>query len=398
MATKYNCECIKCGHKITTEKHCNDIKCSKCGGQMRRVERPGPGRNVMFNRNTNPADIPQDAFTFDMSGEGSFVASDDDKNNVRLKLYDGSVVKHYYWGNMAFDLEGIKLKKKRIPILYSHDTDKRLGFSTKASFDGEFILEGRLLEDSEEVRKIKADVLNGFPFEASLRFDANNIKLRYVKEGEIVEVNGRNLKGPGTVFLNTQVMEGSVCVFGLQNNCKTQVFEIVDNEDVTLTERENIMAEEKTEMTIEALKAEHSDIYKDVFDLGKTDGEKAERDMFTELAEVCGDDHELLVECFKEGKTKIEALQMKNAKLEEQRDEALANAGKAAETKTDPAVQEFSDEQTEPKKPEDDKPAKFMDAVAKYAAENKCSQAEAVDKCVDIYPELHKKMTEGKEE
>ena len=37
----YNCECLDCGHKLTTEKHCKDIKCPKCGGEMRRIERPG---------------------------------------------------------------------------------------------------------------------------------------------------------------------------------------------------------------------------------------------------------------------------------------------------------------------------------------------------------------------
>lgn len=41
---KFNCECIKCGHKIKTNEHCAKLKCTKCGGQMRRVERPGPGQ------------------------------------------------------------------------------------------------------------------------------------------------------------------------------------------------------------------------------------------------------------------------------------------------------------------------------------------------------------------
>ena len=43
---KYNCECIDCGYKVETDEHCKDIKCPKCGGEMRRVERPGPGRSV----------------------------------------------------------------------------------------------------------------------------------------------------------------------------------------------------------------------------------------------------------------------------------------------------------------------------------------------------------------
>jgi len=47
-AEKYNCECIECGYKMTSDKHCNEIKCPECGGQMRRVERPGPGMNHEF--------------------------------------------------------------------------------------------------------------------------------------------------------------------------------------------------------------------------------------------------------------------------------------------------------------------------------------------------------------
>lgn len=48
---KYDCECIKCGHTMQSDKHCKDIKCPKCGGQMRRKERPGPGRSDMASHN-----------------------------------------------------------------------------------------------------------------------------------------------------------------------------------------------------------------------------------------------------------------------------------------------------------------------------------------------------------
>lgn len=44
FAASYKCECIECGHKLTSAKHCADLKCPKCGGQMRRQERPGPGQ------------------------------------------------------------------------------------------------------------------------------------------------------------------------------------------------------------------------------------------------------------------------------------------------------------------------------------------------------------------
>jgi len=42
----YSCECLDCRYKVTSDKHCVDIKCPKCGGKMRRVERPGQGREM----------------------------------------------------------------------------------------------------------------------------------------------------------------------------------------------------------------------------------------------------------------------------------------------------------------------------------------------------------------
>lgn len=41
---EYECECLECGHKIKSEEHCSDVECPKCGGEMRRAERPGPGK------------------------------------------------------------------------------------------------------------------------------------------------------------------------------------------------------------------------------------------------------------------------------------------------------------------------------------------------------------------
>ena len=56
----YECECIDCGATVTSDQHCNELKCEKCGGQMRRKERPGPGKekqegNKDDNANTTRA-------------------------------------------------------------------------------------------------------------------------------------------------------------------------------------------------------------------------------------------------------------------------------------------------------------------------------------------------------
>jgi len=43
---EYVCECLACGEVVTTSEHCRDIKCTKCGGEMRRQERPGVGKEA----------------------------------------------------------------------------------------------------------------------------------------------------------------------------------------------------------------------------------------------------------------------------------------------------------------------------------------------------------------
>jgi len=40
----YSCECLSCGHKVSSDQHCVDITCPECGGKMRRSNRPGAGR------------------------------------------------------------------------------------------------------------------------------------------------------------------------------------------------------------------------------------------------------------------------------------------------------------------------------------------------------------------
>jgi len=46
IGAKFTCSCPKCGTKKTAPegKHCNKIKCPKCGSSMRRANRPGTGR------------------------------------------------------------------------------------------------------------------------------------------------------------------------------------------------------------------------------------------------------------------------------------------------------------------------------------------------------------------
>jgi len=44
----FTCECLDCGHTMESAQHCNETKCPKCGGMMRRKDRPGPGQRSLL--------------------------------------------------------------------------------------------------------------------------------------------------------------------------------------------------------------------------------------------------------------------------------------------------------------------------------------------------------------
>ncbi|MHC4617219.1 MAG: hypothetical protein ACYTEQ_05640 [Planctomycetota bacterium] len=298
---------------------------------------------IDFN-STDPASNPS---IFEMHGPVEFAAADgeQEKTRVRLTLYDGSIVKHWYWGNLAFDLQTMRMAKKGPnPILYGHDTNQRLAYSTAADFDSSFTLEGNFLKSSALAEQVKKEADEGFPFEASLRFDPERSKIETVKEGELVEVNGRRLKGPGTVVRNAVIMEGSICVFGALKNTHSQVF-LQNLGDETM--------DEKTELTAETFAAEYPELLEQIHSAAKAEGTaegaKAERDRFGQIAALAADDPGFVVEQFKAGHSVEEAKTHLIERLRQQKEQAPASQKKSS---VEAAKTEFSDGPTPKKGPD----------------------------------------------
>jgi hypothetical protein len=344
--------------------------------------------------------IKEDPSICCMSGDVSFADKADaaDSQNIRLNLYDGRQNQHWYFGNLAFDLATMKLEKPKIPILLDHDTSIRLGVSTGHTFDPKFILEGRFLESDPDAQKIRNNAKDGFPFEASLRFDFDKSKRVHVGAGEKATANGRPFKGPGTIVYNAIIKEGSVCTFGALKGCRSQVF--------------HQQQKERTMPKIDEFKAENAELYQEIFALGitegQTKGEANERAIFKELQAVCGDDDVLTVACYSDGKTVADAIVMKTAKMKAENDSLRAElleahkTPKAKATPTDIAATEFADAEAKQKAEAlaaetaaNGSTESFMDKVTQYAAEHKVDKAAALDACVDLYPELHTKLTEA---
>jgi len=288
-------------------------------------------------------EIAENPFIFTMPGLVEFAETSPDKpkNKVKLTLYDGSIVDHWYWGKLAFDQKTMRMAKKRNPILFTHDVTQRIAVSDTTVFEPKFVMEGDFLKTSPLAQGVKAEMDEGFPFEASLRFDPDKSTLEHIKEGETGEVNGHKLKGPGTIIRNALILEGSICVFGALKNTQSQAFE-------TILHKENIMPEEITNMTLAELTGENfstvlPEIYNQVLIKGKAEGEQAGKQRFADLQKVCGDDAALIVQCLSEGKTAADAASLRMIKLQAET-KRLAEENAALKAKRiDPAVPEFSD-------------------------------------------------------
>lgn len=358
-------------------------------------------RNISMRTAKNTA--PIDACIFNDNAKVTFAEDDDDKGNkFRIVGYSGGIIKdHWYWGNLGLDLDGMKFEKRRTPVLEEHFRQSRIGFTTKQDISDKVIVEGPFL-DNDNAQKLKADIKKGFPMQASLLSLPSIVE--HIKEGETTKVNGHTLKGPGTVFRKSTIKEVSMCVFGYDSNTKSSAYADIDNKEIkfNLFEEHNIMAEETQTIeiaSVESFAEQYPELHAELFERGKTEGlaegQKAERDLFAGLKEACGDDHELLVQCYGEGKTAAEAMKLRVEKLEKEKTQLGEKVTELQSKKprVDPATNEFTDGATPPG---GEKKGKGSEEVWKQEfAASEDLQAEFGDD-VDAYVEFKKADKDGK--
>jgi hypothetical protein len=247
--------------------------------------------------------VPKNAFAFlsDVTPECSFEEGSEDISGFKMVGYSGKEIKdHWYWGNLAFDLNGFKFNKDKFPVLWSHDSfdmDNILGFSTGPSITDEglvFTEQDTTFVDNERTKQFREYSKKGVPFQASIR--GNPTKIEYVPEGESVEVNGFQLNGPGHVWRETELVECSVCMFGADSHTSSKMFTEAGEEMVNLSEsvfvsnpneNEN-QNQNKTEINMDYLvfRKEHPEEAKKFADLVLEDANKKFESEKKELIEA----------------------------------------------------------------------------------------------------------------
>jgi hypothetical protein len=181
------------------------------------------------------------------------------KPNLEMLAYSGGIIKdHWYWGDLAIDLQGMNFPKDKFPILEDHDTSKKIGFITKMSIDGNqlTVLDATFV-DSPESLKFRENSAQGFPYEASIY--ARPTQIQTLQKDEVAEVNGFSMQGPGTIWRKSTFKESSVCTFGYDSNTKSAAFsEEFDLEYISeVSEASKLNQEEEEGMNYLKFKTEH---------------------------------------------------------------------------------------------------------------------------------------------
>lgn len=114
---------------------------------------------------------------------------------------------------IVVDLAGMDITQKSRPILKDHNTQLIVGHTTSIENDGQTLTaEGILSGVGDAAKEVLEASKKGFPWQASIGARASNFK--FVKEGDSVEVNGREFEGPVIVAGKSRLSEISFVALG----------------------------------------------------------------------------------------------------------------------------------------------------------------------------------------
>ena len=178
-----------------------------------------------MNETRNFAEIPASACTMDA---GCFELGDNGKGAksapVRLVARSGQPIEHPYWGKVAHDLSGMHMHKSRLALDYVHDSNQIIGYLNHFDIDsGDLVTSGALVpfKDTDRATEILHKMGEGVPYEASINFGGDGIKVQEVAEGELSEVNGYQFEGPGVIIREWPLRGVAVCPYGADMNTES---------------------------------------------------------------------------------------------------------------------------------------------------------------------------------
>lgn len=309
-----------------------------------------------------------------------FAKDEDKKGEFVIEAYTGEVVDRW-WGKLAVAVDGIK-SKKNLPILRNHNTSLIVGFSKKAWKEGSFFVAGAFSGVTEAAKECRALAEENFPWQASVGI--RPLKIMSIEDGGKMEVNGKTIKGPAEVWLESEVLEVSFVPLGADSKTSVSVFS--EFEEMAQPASGDILAgaeykprSEIMKFTLEELKKEAPELLAKIQEAaraegltaGLAEGAKKEVVRIKAVAEQLMPGHEALIQgLMYDGKTTGEqaAVQVLAA-------EKLVRVNAAQNLAADGVAPVRSTTPAEPlKKTDDSAPATEAGCKAEFEADPKLGQ------------------------
>jgi len=145
---------------------------------------------------------------------------------LRLLARSGKPIEHWFWGRVVHDLAGMRVHKPRLPVDYVHDAKEVVGYLNRFETEsGDLITSGALVpfKDSDRATEILHKYRAGVPYEASINFGGDGIKIEEVPDGFVTQVNGFEFAGPGIVVREWPLRGVAICPYGADMNTDSTV-------------------------------------------------------------------------------------------------------------------------------------------------------------------------------
>ena len=176
---------------------------------------------------------------------------------VKIKARSGQPIEHWFWGHVVHDLAGMRTHKNRLPIDYAHNDSEVLGYLNHFdSSSGDLIASGAIIPFTEQDRasEVLFKMGEGVPYEASIFFGGDGIKLQQLAEGEVSPVNGYDFEGPGVIIREWPLRGVAICPYGADAHTESAALSKGQTFTAEPWENENEeiqMSEESTAVDVE---------------------------------------------------------------------------------------------------------------------------------------------------
>lgn len=151
---------------------------------------------------------------------------------VKIDALSGVPIEHPYWGKIVHDFSGMSNGPENIPLDFAHHADEdanhAIGFCLMAQAECDetgLHIPAQIVPYPARADDAATEILHkmsaGVPYQASINWGGNGIKLQYVDEGEVTEVNGKAFEGQGIVVRNWPLRGMAVCSYGADQHTAT---------------------------------------------------------------------------------------------------------------------------------------------------------------------------------